>query len=157
MILFLMNLLLALVWTAITGAFSLGGFLVGFILGYAILWLVHPVFDSARYLRTFPKLLTLIGIYLVELVLANLRLAMDVITPKHYMRPAIVAVPLRARTGLEITLLSNLITMTPGSMAVELSADRRILYVHVVYCDDVDDVRRRITDKLEARLLEVLR
>jgi multicomponent Na+:H+ antiporter subunit E len=157
MILFMLNLLLAVIWAAITGEFTTGGFLTGFVIGYGILWLVHPLFIGSRYFARFPKLLALISIYVVDLVRANVRLAKDVLTPQHYMRPAILAVPLQARTALEITLLSNLISMTPGSLTVDVSDDRKTLYVHVVYAENPDEVRRQIQKKLEARLLEVLR
>lgn len=157
MILFIINVLLAVIWAAVTGEVTTQGVFTGFVLGYGILWLVRPVFDDDRYLAKFPKLMALVSLYVVDLLMANFRLALDVLTPRHRMKPAIVAVPLRARTGLEITLLSNLISMTPGSLAIALSPDRRTLYVHVVYCDDPGEVRRQIKDHLEKRLLEVLR
>jgi multicomponent Na+:H+ antiporter subunit E len=157
MTLFLINLFLAFVWTAITGEFSVGGYFTGFLIGYAILWLVRPLFDSSSYLRRFPKFFALAGTYALELLRANLRIAADVLTPRHRMRPAIVAVPLKASTALEITLLSNLITMTPGSLTLDVSPDRSTMFVHIVYCDDPDQVRKEISERLEARLLEVLR
>lgn len=157
MTLFVANLLLALIWAAITGEMSARGVAAGFVAGYAILWLLRPLFGSSRYFVRLPRLLALLVIYVVEQFRSNIRLAYDVITPKHHMRPAIVAIPLEARTPLEITLLSNLITMTPGSLAVDVSPDGRTLYVHVVYCDDADEVRREVAGKFESRLLEVLR
>lgn len=155
--LFLLNLLLASIWAAITGEVSTVGFLTGFVIGYGILWLVHPLFVESHYLSRFPRLLALMSIYIVELVRANLRLATDVLTRHHYMRPAIIAVPLQASTPLEITLLSNLISMTPGSLTVDVSDDHKTLYVHVVYAENPEQVRRQIQEKLEARLLGVLR
>jgi multicomponent Na+:H+ antiporter subunit E len=93
-----------------------------------------------------------------ELLLANLRLACDVLTPGYHLRPGVVAVPLDARTDTEITLLANMITLTPGSFSLDVSADRRVLYVHVMYLDeDVDEFRRRIKNGFERRILEVLR
>jgi multicomponent Na+:H+ antiporter subunit E len=75
------------------------------------------------------------------------------------MRPGIIAIPLDARTDLEITLLANLITLTPGTLSLDVSADRRVLYVHVMYIDndDIEAVRRSIKDGFERRVLEVLR
>ena len=89
--------------------------------------------------------------------LANLRVAFDVVTPTSYARPGIVAVPLDARTDVEITLLSNLITMTPGSLAIDVSDDRTVIYVHAMFVDDPDELRREIKEDLERRVLELLR
>jgi multicomponent Na+:H+ antiporter subunit E len=73
------------------------------------------------------------------------------------MRPAIIAIPLDARTDLEITLLSNLIALTPGSLGLDVSDDRSVLYVHGMFVDDPDAFCRDIKDHLERRLLELLR
>ena len=97
------------------------------------------------------------GFYIVEVVRANLRVAFDVITPTDYAKPGIVAVPLDARTDVEITLLSNLITMTPGSLSIDVADDRSVIYVHAMYVDDPDELRRQIKEDLERRVLELLR
>ena len=157
MSLLMLNILLALVWAAVSGHMTPGKFLEGFVLGYVVLWMIRPIFGSSRYLTKVPKVLTLTVVYLVNLVRANIRIAHDVLTPSHHMRPAVIAVPLRAESGLEITMLANLITMTPGSLSLDVSADGKTLYVHLVYCDDPDETRHEISEKLEARLLEVLR
>jgi multicomponent Na+:H+ antiporter subunit E len=73
------------------------------------------------------------------------------------MRPAIIAIPLDARTDVEITLLSNLIALTPGSLGLDVSDDRSVLYVHGMFVDDPEAFCREIKDGLERRLLELLR
>ena len=78
---------------------------------------------------------------------------------KSYVCPGVVAIPLDARTDAEITLLANLITLTPGSVTLDLSEDRRVLYIHAMYIDggDVEAYRRAVKDGLERRVLELLR
>ena len=73
--------------------------------------------------------------FLWELVRANLRLALDVATPRYHMKPGIIAVPLDVTRDSEILLLSMLINTTPGSVALDVSPDRKLLYVHVMYMD----------------------
>jgi len=107
-------------------------------------------------IRTY-RLLLLILFYMWEMLVSNLRVAYDILTPRHYMRPGIVAVPLDARTDIEILALANLISMTPGSLSVEVSSDRRTLFVHAMYLDDAAELRRQIKQDLERRVLEVLR
>ena len=68
-----------------------------------------------------------------------------------------VAIPLDAETDAEITLLANLITLTPGTLSLDVSDDRRVLYIHAMYVDDVEELRRSIKDGFEKRVMELLR
>ena len=81
------------------------------------------------------------------------------LAPASYVCPGVVAIPLDARTDAEIALLANLITLTPGSVSLDLSEDRRVLYVHAMYIDggDVEAYRRSVKEGLERRVLELLR
>jgi multicomponent Na+:H+ antiporter subunit E len=98
-----------------------------------------------------------LGAYFVwELVLANLRLALDVATPNFHMKPGIIAVPLDATTDGQILLLSMLINTTPGSVALDVSPDRKTLYVHVMYMTTPDAARDNIKKGFERRVLGVL-
>ena len=84
-------------------------------------------------------------------------MAYDVVTPKFYMTPGIVRVPLEAETNLEITLLANLITLTPGTLSLDVSDDRKVLYVHAMYLKDKQAFIDDIKNGFEKRLLEILR
>jgi multicomponent Na+:H+ antiporter subunit E len=81
----------------------------------------------------------------------------DVVTPSQISRPGIIRMPLDARTDLEIMLVANLISLTPGTLSIDLSEDQRQLYVHVMFLDDVAAARRELKNGLEKRVLEVLR
>lgn len=102
------------------------------------------------------RAVSFIVFFVWELVAANAVVAWEVVTPHHYMRPAIVALPLRAKTDLEILLLSNLITLTPGTLTVEVSKDRSILYVHVLHLVTPQHMRTHL-GRMEQRLLRVMR
>jgi len=151
------NLLLALGWVAMSGNFDIVNLLVGFAFGYLVLFLLQRVIGRSRYFTRTFGLVRFVGFYAVEVVRANVRVAHDVVTPGYRVKPGIVAVPLDARTAVEITLLSNLITMTPGSLAVDVADDRSVIYVHAMYLDDPDELRRQIKEDLERRVLELLR
>lgn len=103
------------------------------------------------------RVLLFILFFFWELLLANLRVAYDVLTPRHRMRPGVIAIPLDAQSRGEITLLANFITLTPGTLSLDVSDDRQALYIHAMYIDDADEFRRRIKANLERRMLEVLR
>ncbi len=154
---FLANLLLALVWAAMTGNFELANIALGFGLGYVALYLAQRTFGQSAYFGRVSKVAGFVGFYVVEIFKANLRVALDVVTPAHRSRPGIVAVPLDARTDAEITILANLLTMTPGTLSIDVSDDRRVLYVHAMFVEDADAFRREVKQNFERRVLEMLR
>jgi multicomponent Na+:H+ antiporter subunit E len=154
---FLWNILLALAWVAMTADFTPTNLALGFVLGYLILSFAQRILGPSNYFLKVRQVIGFIAFFLRELVLANLRVAYDVITPGYHMRPAIVVVPLDVKTDLEITLLANLITVTPGSFSLDVSDDRSVLYVHAMYVDDPATFRREIKEGFERRVLELLR
>jgi multicomponent Na+:H+ antiporter subunit E len=154
----LMNLLLALVWIALTGEIGAGSFMVGYALGYLILWVMRPIGKPTDYFLKVRRTIGFVFFFLWELVKANLRVAYEIVTYHHYMRPGVIVIPLDARTDAEIVLLSNLITLTPGTLSLDVADDRRVLYIHSMYIDkDLDEYRREVKEGLEKRVLEVLR
>ena len=153
----LINLLLAVAWMLLVGKIDAGTFLEGVIVSYLILWVASPVLGGRRYFRKIPLAIRFIFYFIKELLLANLKVAWDILTPRHHMRPGIVAVPLEARSDIEITLFANLLTLTPGTLSLDVSSDKKVIYVHALYVDDDGSFRREIKEGLEKRLLEVLR
>ncbi|MBA2557831.1 MAG: Na+/H+ antiporter subunit E [Chloroflexi bacterium] len=153
----LANLLLALTWGAMTGRFSLDNLAVGFALAYAVLYASQRVVGPSPYFSRARQVAVFLAFYLWELAQANVRVASDVITPGHRISPGVVAVPLDADTDVEITLLANLINMTPGTLALDVSQDRSVLYVHGMFIDDPAVFRAQIKEGLERRVLEMLR
>lgn len=155
---FLWNIFLALVWAAITETFTGSNLLVGFAIGYVILRFARvAVLSESHYFGKGVQLIRFLGYFLKELLAANFRVAYDVVTPTYYMRPAVVAIPLDAQTDLEITLLAMFITLTPGTLSLDVSTDRKVLYLHAMFAEDPDALRREIKTGFERRLLELLR
>jgi multicomponent Na+:H+ antiporter subunit E len=152
------NLLLALAWTALQGEFTLANLVTGQVLGYVILWalVTGGVLSPSSYVGRVHRAVGLAAFFLWELVRANLRLALDVATPRFQMKPGILAIPLDATQDSEILLLAMLINLTPGSVALDVSADRRIMYVHVMYIDSPEAARAEIKDGFERRVRQVL-
>jgi multicomponent Na+:H+ antiporter subunit E len=103
------------------------------------------------------KLIAFVFYFLYELIKANIQVAIDVITPPFYMTPGIVKVPLTANTDVEITLLANLISLTPGTLSLDVSDDKTVLYVHVMYITDEQAFIDSVKNGFEKRLLNILR
>jgi multicomponent Na+:H+ antiporter subunit E len=157
MSLFILNIVFAIVFTTLFGSGRISVFMIGFVLGYFALWLSSPLYPDTRYFAKLPKTINLCGYFLKELVVSNLRVLWDVITPRQINRPGIIGVPLSARTDLEIFIVTNLISLTPGTLSVDLSEDRKTLFVHVMFLDDIETARADIKNGLERRVLEVTR
>lgn len=154
---FVWNLFLAAVWGLAWGSFTLQNLVIGFLLGYAMLWLTRDLLDARSYCIRLPLLIEFVLFFIWELILANLRLAYDILTPQHRMRPGIIAVPLEAETDVEILLLANMISLTPGTLSLDVSHDRKVLYLHAMYISDVETEKRKLKQGFEARLLRLLR
>lgn len=151
------NLLLALVWVVLSGSMTAANFLVGFVFAYFVLRITQRHNENfIRYFGKIPKLIAFIGFFIWDLIKSNVRVAYDVLTPSHHMRPAVIGVPLEAKTDAEITILANLITVTPGTLSLDVSSDRSMLYIHAMYLDDEQELREQIKD-LERRVIELLR
>ncbi len=74
--------------------------------------------------------------FLIKLVQSNLYIAWDILTPKMHTQPIIVEVPLSIQSNLGLLLFSNLISMTPGSLSLDISPDKRYIIVHILYFRD---------------------
>jgi len=105
------------------------------------------------FISRLPALAGFGAFYLWTLLRSNLRVAYDTATPRHHMRPGVVAMPLAIHGDFGLLLLSNLISMTPGSLSLDVSPERDRLFVHMMYIDDVDEARRSLKD-LERRVKE---
>ena len=152
------NLILTLVWSGLLGGITLPNLASGFVVSYFLLWLVtRGQRGHDAYFGKLPRVLGFIGYYLWELVKSNAIIAYDVLTPTHHMKPGVIGIPIEAKTDLEITALANLITMTPGTLSLDISPDRKTLYVHAMYIHDPEELRRDIKENFEPRVLALLR
>jgi multicomponent Na+:H+ antiporter subunit E len=148
---------LAFLWVFVTGNVTVSNLMVGSLLGYVVLMFAERVPGFRNTFGRLWKALTLLLYFFWELVVSNLKVAYVVASPRFQIEPGVVGVPLDVRTDAEITLLANLITLTPGTMSLEVSDDRRVLYVHGIDVRDREAFIRAIKDGFEKRVLEVLR
>ncbi|MCB1419247.1 MAG: Na+/H+ antiporter subunit E [Notoacmeibacter sp.] len=155
--LYLINILLALAWAIITGSFSLANLVFGFVLGMGALYLIREQVGSLGYFQRAGRVLSLAWLFLYELVLSAWKVAVLVMSPKMDLKPGIFAYPLKVDRDFEITLLANLITLTPGTLSVDVSDDRSVLYVHAIDCSDPDSTRQDIAKGFERKIMEAFR
>ena len=155
--LFVLNILLSLAWIGLTGEFTPANFIGGFVLGYAILWLTDRGTADTGYFVKVPRVIGFLFYFAWEVIQSNLKVMAEVFSLRQNMKPGIVAIPLDAKTDLEITMFANLITLTPGTLSLDVSEDRSTLYVHSMFVEDAASFRKALKEQMEKRLLEVLR
>lgn len=157
MILFVFNLLLAIVWAAITGSASFLNLVFGFVLSALALAIVREPYGGVLYLGRARRMLALLLLFLRELAKSAWAVAVTVMSPRMDVKPGIFAFPLTVDRDFEIALLANLITLTPGTLSVDVSDDRKTLYVHALDCSDPEAVKRGIAEGFERLILEAFR
>jgi multicomponent Na+:H+ antiporter subunit E len=150
----LINILIAI---GVPWAFRLFGGqldrLVTFLLAYLVLGLI----DRA-YLRAVFWGSVFLVYLLWQILLSNINLAWLVIQPRPKLDPGIIAVPLTISTGLEITMLASAITLTPGTLSVDLGTDGKgnnILFVHNLKVDDPEKFRAFVRNGFERLILRI--
>lgn len=148
------NILLAVIWAALTGSFTLANFAFGLLLGWVALYLVREQLETRRGRYRGGRIFLLAVLFIKELILSGWRVARLVTSPRMDLRPGIFAYPLKLSSDFEITLLANLITLTPGTLSVDVSDDRKTLFVHAIDCSDVDKTMRDIRDGFERKIEE---
>jgi multicomponent Na+:H+ antiporter subunit E len=155
----LLTIILALGWAAATGSFTAPNLLLGLVVGAGSLFVVRQFVSPPAFLPRAIRILRLALTFIVELVLSAVRVAQLVVRPDldARIRPAIVAFPLSATSDIEITLLANLITLTPGTLSVDVSGDRRHLYIHVIHLTDREAFIRSIADGFERQVIGACR
>ena len=154
--LFLLNLLLAFTWAGLWGSFTLTQLAFGFVVGFATLWIAQPLFGgpSGYYLRAY-RIVRLVLFFLYDLCVSSIRVAYDVLTPKDHSNPAILEMPLDVTSDIEILLVTNLISLTPGTLSLDVTPDRKTLIVHAMFADDPDAVIAGLKSGMERMVKEV--
>ncbi|MBX9467300.1 Na+/H+ antiporter subunit E [Rhizobium rhizophilum] len=154
MSLYAISILMAVIWAAVSGSFTLLNVLFGFILSILTLYLLRERFVGSDYTSRSRRILSLVLLFLVELAKSAWRVATLVLRPKMDLKPGIFAYPLTVKSDWEISLLANLITLTPGTLSVDVSEDRQTLYVHALDCSDIEAARRDIAEGFEKKIME---
>lgn len=159
LVLFLINLGLAAIWASFIKVDPSIDFALGFVVGVGVLGVIYR-----DYLRRNLALLIFVPYVLWQILRSNLSMAWTVLQPekelKQRLNPAIVAIPLTVSTDLEITLLATIITLTPGTLSIDLgtsTAGERVLYVHSLLAENPEEFRDEILANFEQPVLKITR
>ena len=155
---FLLNILLTLVWVALTGQLNYTNFVFGFVMGFFILWMINRTSTGNKdYFYRVPKILAFTLSFFYNMIKANLEVAVDVMTPNYNMKPGIIKYRMSSQTNFEITMLANMIALTPGTLVIDISKDKKYLYIHGMYLKNRERFEYNIRERIEKKMLEILR
>lgn len=151
----LFNFLIALIWMFLQNDFSFTSFLLGYMIGIIILFVLRRFLIFKFYIHRVWAIFKLIIIFLIELTKANIDVVKIVFTPKLKNKPGIVAMETELTTEVEITLLAALISLTPGTISMDFSADNKTLYIHALDIQDKEQMIEEIRSSFERAIMEV--
>ena len=148
------NISLAFAWCLLQDEISLRQMVIGSLVGLlSMLFFPRSFHQERRYFRKAALSVRLVFFFVKELLIANWAVVRQVLALKLSIRSGIVAYPLSLQNDVMITLLANMITLTPGTLSVEVSPDRQFLFIHFLDVDDVEEEIRIIKDGFERYLL----
>lgn len=153
----IVNMIIAVMWMFLNEAYTIQSFVTGYILGILLLLLLNRYVPGRFYLDRLFKIMQLIVLFIKELILSNIDIVKLVYTPKLKTEPGIFALPLQVKSEWEITLLANLITLTPGTLTVAVSDNQTYLYIHAMDIDNIEDSIHSIKNTFEKAIMEVTR
>ncbi len=117
--------------------------------------LTHHFWPEALRVRRWGKLIKFLLIFVYDIIVANIQVAQLVLGPSEKLRPAFLEVPITLTNPLVISILSAVISLAPGTVAANLSGDRRTLLVHILHTEDTEGSIERIKERYEAPLKEI--
>ncbi|MFC6334409.1 Na+/H+ antiporter subunit E [Paenibacillus septentrionalis] len=153
----LLNLMLAFIWMFLQNDWTLSGLIVGYVLGLLIIGAFRRFFSRPFYMKKIWAIIRLLLLFIKELFLSSFSVAWQTISPKLNFRPGIFAYETELEKDWEVTLLACLISLTPGTLTLEVSQDKRSLYIHAMDIKEVEEHIKQIRNTFETAILEVKR
>lgn len=156
---FILNLFIAALWLLlqdeVTPQFTT--FLMGFIVGIGILYAMHRFYGTQFYLRRVVSIVRLMLLFSWELLLSSYGVLKQITTPKLTITPGIFTYKTALKGDWEVTALALLLTLTPGSVVMEVSEEGDMFYIHAMDMEESKEAVIRSIGKFEKAIMEVTR
>ena len=151
----LVSLMILALWIAIAPAPSLGQVVLGGVAAVAIPWFTHPFWpDPPRLVR--PGVAAVLFLRVMwDIVVANVEVARLVLGPADRLHPVFIELPLEIEDPFVATILASIITLTPGTLSVDIDSEQRVLLVHALDVTDIPATIETIKRRYEAPLKEI--
>lgn len=151
-----MILFLTLIWCGFSNNFGMANFLFGVFVAFLCCALFPKRQTKDYHIRLWP-LICLLGLTILELIKSSLLVAWEVITPKHLSEPKILQIDLACRNDIERTFLANLISLTPGTLSIDLTENKTQLKIHVMFAAQPEKTVEFIKKNLEPKVMKVFK
>lgn len=154
---FLNNLILAIIWVMATGNLTEENLIFGFLIGFGILYFITINRHDRKYFTMLPKLFSFLLFMSWEIIKANLVTVKESLYAKSKLEPAVLKIPLTVNTDLQISILAIMISVTPGTLVMDISDDKKVMYIHVMHVNNKKEFIQEVKNKFEKRLLNILK
>lgn len=153
----LLNLLIAFVYMLLNESWNIVVFGVGFFIGFVIIFLMRRFFNTPFYGIKIISIAKLLVLFIVELFKSTLVVALQVTRPKLNIQPGIFRAESILKTDFEITLLTTLMTLTPGSVVMEIDPKAGVMFIHAMDANEYRNTISKTMRKFEEAIIEVMR
>ncbi len=153
----LTNLFIAILWSFLQNDWSAITFLSGYLVGIVVIFILRKYLRDQFYLITILNVLKLFFIFLRELLSSSILVIRQVTRPKINITPGIFKLRTELEGDLEITLLALLLSLTPGSVVIEVSNDNKVFYMHAMDIPESKKSVLRSKQKFETAIKKVTR
>jgi multicomponent Na+:H+ antiporter subunit E len=150
------HVLLALIWCMMHSSIHPVTFIVGYLLAWASTSMFKVLTRYKPYRMNVWEGIKLFFVFIKEMILANIQIAYIIISPSMNIRPGLIEYPLDIRNDGAIVLLANMISLTPGTLSVDISPDRKFIYVHAMVMETPDQLKQQIKNTFERRIQKML-
>lgn len=147
-------LFLLLIWCGLSNDFSASN--IG--LGFAFILLLQVIILPRRFQTEVNLfyLLALIVFVLYELIISSVQVALEILTPRQLCKPRLVTVPIHSQSTMQISLMANLLSLTPGTLTVDISAENKQIQLHAMFGQSQESIEHFITNQLEKLVMKAL-
>ncbi|EHQ4883406.1 Na+/H+ antiporter subunit E [Listeria monocytogenes] len=151
----ILNIILACLWMFLESSFSFATFIIGFIIGIFLLFFMRRFLGSRFYLFRLFALVKLVFRFLHDLIVSTVHVSRIVLKKDMNIRPGIFRYDTTLETDWEVTMLALLITLTPGTLSIDISDDYKAIYVHSLHVPNIEEEIATIRKSYEGTIMEV--
>jgi multicomponent Na+:H+ antiporter subunit E len=153
----LINLFIAFLWMFLQDEWSFLSFFSGYLVGLVVLFMLRRFMPTSFYFAKFIAIIKLLYVFIGELITSSILVIRQVLRPKIDITPGIVTLKTDLEGDLEVTLLALLLTLTPGSVVMEVSPNGKVFYIHAMDIPESSDSVYKAQEKFEKAIKGVTR
>ena len=144
----LINLFIAFLWMFLQDEWSFLSFFSGYLVGLVVLFMLRRFIPTSFIYVTFIAIIKLFFVFIGELITSSILVIRQVLRPKINITPGIFTLKTDLEGDLEVTLLALLLTLTPGSVVVEVSSNGKVFYIHAMDIPESSDSVYKVARKI---------